>query len=114
MTTPPTIHVVIFRQAGRWVAQCVEVNIAVSAAERDDLARVLTQRIQGQILLDTRSGVEPLSRLGPANPRYREMLEHATRWETVTVPEPWKARLLRLVRRLDWPAPRLKLAAVGG
>jgi len=111
---PPVIHVAVFRQAGRWVAQCVEVNIAVSAAQRDDLLRVLTKRIQGQILLDARSGVAPLSRLGPANPRYRTMLEGATRLDTLTVPEPLKARLLKLIRRLDWPSPTLELAAVGG
>ncbi len=109
----PTIHVVVFRQTGRWVAQCVEVNIAVSAEQRADLPRVLTRRIQGQILLDTRAGVAPLSRLGPANPRYRKMLEGAKAWEVLAVPEPLKARLLRLVRRLEWPAPRLELAAVG-
>ncbi len=112
--TPLTIHVVVFRQAGRWEAQCIEVNIAVSAAQRADLPRVLTRRIQGQILVDTRSGVAPLSRLGPANPRYRKMLESATPLDTLSVPEPLKARLLKLIRRLDWPAPRLELAAVGG
>ena len=109
---PSTINVVVFRQSDRWVAQCIEVNIAVSAERQPDLLRVLTRRIQGQILVDTRKGIEPLSRLGPANPRYSTMLERATPLKSVLVPRTFKARLLGLRRGFEWPAQRLNLAAV--
>ena len=94
------------------MAQCIEVNIAVSAEQQPDLLRLLTKRMQGQILLDTRRGIEPLSRLGPANPRYSAMLERATPLKSVLVPRTFKARLLGLLRGFEWPARRLNLAAV--
>lgn len=116
MAPERTIHVVVFRQSGRWVAQCLEVNLAVSSENQEELLAVLTRRIQGQMIVDARRGIEPLSGLRPANPRYRAMWEksRALPSESRRVSVPLRARLLAFVKRVEWPSRELELAAVRG
>lgn len=114
MAQEGTINVVIFRQSGRWVAQCLEVNIAVSSESHTDLLALLTRRIQGQMIVDARRGIEPLTGLRPANPRYRAMWERASAVPDSSrrIPVPFRARLLGLLRRFELPPQRLSVAEI--
>lgn len=106
----PTITAIVFRQGRLWVAQCLEVDIAVSVESRDDLPKALRQRLQGQMLLDLRHGVAPFSRFGQAPERFWNLLDHSKPWVTEEVPEPMRARVLRLFQHLDNAGRRLELA----
>lgn len=109
----PTITAIVFRQGRLWVAQCLEVNIAVSAESRSVIPKTLRKRLQGQMLLDLRRGIAPFSRFGQARRDYWELLDRAEPWMTEEVPEPLMARVLRAVRHLEGAGRRLKLARVG-
>lgn len=106
----PTITAIVFRQGRLWVAQCLELDIAVSVAERDDLPKALRKRLQSQMLLDLQNGVAPFSRFRRAPERYWSLLDRATPWVTEEVPEPVRARILRLFRHLETAGRRLQLA----
>lgn len=108
----PTITAIVFRQGSLWVAQCLEVNIAVSAESRDALPKTLRKRLQGQMLVDLRRGIAPFSRFGQARRDYWELLDRAEPWMTEEVPEPLVARILRAIRHLDSAGRRLELAHV--
>lgn len=105
-----TIRALVFRQGDLWVAQCLEVNIAVSAESRSAIPKILRRRLQGQMLLDLRRGITPFSRFGQARQDYWELLDRAVPWITEEVPEPLRARILRAFRRLDSGGRRLELA----
>lgn len=108
----PTVTAIVFRQGSLWVAQCLEINIAVSAESRADLPRTLRQRLQGQMLLDLRRGIAPFSQFGQARRDYWELLDRAEPWMSEEVPEPFLARVLRALRHLDSGGRRLELAQV--
>jgi hypothetical protein len=97
----PTITAIVFQQGTGWVAQCSEINIAVSADRREDVPAILRKRLQGQMLLDSKRGVPPFSTFGRARDQYWKLLDEATPWSTQVLPEPFLARLLRMFRRVE-------------
>jgi hypothetical protein len=69
------IHAVAFEHGGRWVAQCLEYDIATQASTLDDLLyefeRILVAHILGA------DGADPFANLSPAPRSFWEMYDRA-------------------------------------
>ena len=92
----PTIRAVVFRQGSRWVAQCLEVNLAISAERPEDLPKRVRNQLRTQIGLDRRRGRQPFSTLRPAPARFFDMWEKSEHWKTVSL----ESRLQDLLRSI--------------
>lgn len=86
MTKQIRLRVVVLREDGWLVAQCLEHNIAVQAQSFDALRVALEEAIAGHIVLDLQAGIEPLSNLAAAPARYFELFESAPRLAEVLHP----------------------------
>jgi hypothetical protein len=100
------IKVLVFREGERWIAQCLEVNFAVSAEERDELLPRLRAQLRGQMVADRRRGVDPLSRFKRAPERFWRMFEAAEPWRDEPLPEPLEARVRGWIARAPSRLPR--------
>ncbi len=72
------VSAVVFRSAsanGRWVAQCIEHDICVSAATLDELSIRLQRQLVSEIANNHRKGRVGLDGIEPAPLRFREMFE---------------------------------------
>ena len=110
-TTDSTIRIVVFEQGDRWVAQCLDFGLAISAARREDLPRRVQSQLLGQLVADLRRGVAPFSSCKPAPTKYWAMYETAEPWLSDRLREPLPVRLLGWFRRQRLPRKRLQLAA---
>ena len=66
---PSTLHVLLLKEEGVWVAQCLEHDIAAQADEREEAVSRLMATIDLHIDADIESGIEPLSKI-PAPPEH--------------------------------------------
>lgn len=73
MEQESTIRVVVFREEGWWVAQCLEVDIAVQAKTEGDLHHELGLALVGRILAADTLGIDPFEGLPRAPKRYWDM-----------------------------------------
>jgi len=72
-----TIRVVVFREEGWWVAQCLDVDIAVQAKTEEDLHYELGLTLVGRILASDALGIEPFEGLPRAPKRYWDLFRDA-------------------------------------
>ena len=67
----------MFREEGRWVAQCLDVDIAVQAKTEGDLPYELGLTLVGRILAADNLGIDPFDGLPRAPERYWDMFRDA-------------------------------------
>lgn len=109
--SPRTLRFVVFRQADRWVAHGLEIHIAISAADRDELPARLRSQLLGQIAADRRRGAQPFSAFKRAPERYWRMFEAAEPLCTEILTPPWWIRVWNLLRRESPDRREIWLAA---
>lgn len=77
MEPESTIRVVVFREEGWWVAQCLEVDIAVQAKTESDLHYELSLTLIGRILAGDSLGIDAFEGLPRAPKRYWDLFRDA-------------------------------------
>jgi len=71
-------RVIVFQHGQYWVAQVLEVDIAVQARDRRELPGRLKRALDAEVTLSQEQNVEPFSMLRPAPARYESMWIGAT------------------------------------
>jgi hypothetical protein len=79
MATERAFRVIVFQHGQQWVAQVLERDIAVQAANLRDLPAKLRRALDAEVTLSNEQGVEPFSTLRPAPARYVAMWNGAGR-----------------------------------
>jgi hypothetical protein len=72
-----TIHAVVFREGGWWIAQCIEHDLVGLARTREALPDALCRQLQTQIEIDLEAGEEPFANLPAAPARFWKMCKAA-------------------------------------
>ncbi len=72
-----TIQAVVFREEGRWVAQCLEYDIATQAESMDGLYDKLGRVLASYLSLAAGQAMSPFDGIPPAPKRYWEMYRGA-------------------------------------
>ena len=86
MRDESVIRAVIFYEGDRWVAQCLDVDIAAQAKDQRDLGYELGRMLVGRIMASEKLGTEPFEGLPPAPKRYWDLFFAATSQTTTLVP----------------------------
>jgi len=73
----PSIQAVVFREEERWVAQCLEYDIATQADSMDGLYDKLGRVLAAYLGLAAEEGTAPFAGIPPAPKRYWEMYRRA-------------------------------------
>lgn len=97
--TPRRIRAVVFRDGDLWVAQCLEVDLAISSRRRDELPKLLRNQLRGQAELDRQRGRAPFSGSRPAPAVFHGLYEESEPWREVRLDGSWAAALKSLVHR---------------
>jgi hypothetical protein len=71
------IRAVLFEEAGWWVAQCLEYDIAIQARTQPALLSELERTLTGHLVVSAETGRKPFESLRSAPRRYWEMYERA-------------------------------------
>lgn len=74
------VHVVVFKDRGWWVAQCLEHNLTASSKEPRELNKKLETVLKVQIEADLEAGKIPFSTLPPAPRRFWTLFQRAELW----------------------------------
>lgn len=69
----PAINVIAFQEAGGWVAQCLQYDIAVQADTLPELQREFRLELVGHVLLNIEHGRGPFDGLAEAPPKFWKM-----------------------------------------
>ncbi|HEY3571028.1 MAG TPA: hypothetical protein VGP73_24070 [Thermoanaerobaculia bacterium] len=72
------IHVVIFRNGERLIAQCLEHDIATQARDVRELLHEVERILSAHILVAEQDGVEPFANVPKAPRRFWQMYKDAT------------------------------------
>jgi len=72
-----SIRAVVFREEGRWVAQCLEYDIATQDDSMDGLYDRLGRVLAAYLGLAAEPGADPFAGIPPAPKRYWEMYRGA-------------------------------------
>lgn len=81
------VRILIFKGRQKWVAQCLEYDIAVQAEDRDQLRAAFGRAVDAERVFCQMKGLEPFERLPSAPQRYFD------RWDQLAAGEsrePWK------------------------
>lgn len=89
--TGGTVHAVIFKQEGWWVAVCLEHYFATQARSLVEIDYQLQRSLVGYLAIAKDQGAAPFEGLPPAPKKYWDMFNAAE-------------RLPRTVRAFDFPA----------
>ncbi len=74
----PTINVVAFQEAGGWVAQCLQYDIAVQANSLADLQREFQVELASHVFFNIERGRAPFDGLDEAPPKFWKMYSEGT------------------------------------
>lgn len=85
------VDVVIYKNGEHWVAQGLQLDILVYAAEPNTLPQMFVQALNAEVARATKHGQKPFARIPPAEKRYFEMFKAST--ITVLVEEPLHVRM---------------------
>ena len=72
------VRVVVFRDRGWWVAQCLEHDLCTSSRKLEDLPGQLASQLRLQVVLDRKNGRQPFEGLPRAPKKYWDLYEQAT------------------------------------
>ena len=81
---PDTIRVVMFEEAGQWVAQCLEYDIAAQGPDLDSLNERLDVILKAELRESLARHGTPFAGIGPAPDRYQRMWDRRVRSLDVT------------------------------
>jgi len=73
------VSILLVREEDRWVAQCLDYDIAAQGRSLSDVKQAFAKMFIGQILVDLHHSVEPLSTFSRAPEKYWKQFEHAER-----------------------------------
>ena len=74
------LSVLLVREGDLWVAQCLQYDIAAQGKTITEAKHAFCRTVSGQVCVDLRHHVEPLSGFLPAPRVY---------WERSLAPQPW-------------------------
>jgi hypothetical protein len=111
-TQSSRFRAVIFFDRGWWVAQCLEVDLCVSAKTRDALPKKLARQLRGQAILDASRGKRPFEMLPRAPEKFWRMYSEATEMGAEELQEPWLFRILNAIRGIPGLRAELTFATV--
>lgn len=100
MSPDTALRVVIFREGDRCVAQCLELDLAVSHLAQTELLPLLRRRLRAQAALDRRSGREPFGQFRPAPQRYWQLYQAGRPWDASGIAEDQRSLFRRWFARL--------------
>lgn len=107
-----SFRAVIFFDRGWWVAQCLEVDLCVSAKTRDALPKKLARQLRGQAALDASRGRRPFEMLPKAPEKFWRMYSEGKAMGPEELKEPWLFRILSALRGVPRLQAELTLATV--
>ena len=87
-TTSNTIRVIVFKDEGLWVAQCLEYDIGAQADDLDALSDRLLVTLKAEINESVERHGEPFAGIPPAPKRFHLMWDRRPRSIEVT-PAAW-------------------------
>lgn len=97
--TPRLIRAVVFRDGELWVAQCLEIDLAISSRRRDELPKLVRNQLRGQAELDRQRGRAPFSASRPAPAAFHRLYEESEPWQEVRLEGSWADAMKRLLHR---------------
>jgi len=103
---------VIFFDRGWWNAQCLEVDLCVSAKTRDALPKKLARRLRGQASLDVSRGKRPFEMLPRSPEKFWRMYSEGKAMGSEKLKEPWLLRAWNAIRGIPGLRAELTLATV--
>lgn len=81
MASSKTLKVLLLKEGDRWIAQCLEFDIATQGTTISDSLDNFCEVFAGQIAFDLAHNREPLSDKKPAPPWYWQVSNHAEKLE---------------------------------
>ena len=105
MTTYTIDVVLLERDPGEWVAQCLQYDIGAQAGNLPDLLYELQRSIVGHTVIAIENGLEPMKCLSPAPQEYWDM------WNAANIDVRGEALPFRTLEERPAIVPRLKIAA---
>ncbi len=87
-----TLRVLLLKEEGGWVAQCLEYDIAARGASVEEAQINFRDTLLGQLELDRQRGREPFAGKKPAPPWYWQTLQRSKRLaDPISLKSPKKA-----------------------
>lgn len=107
----PIINIVAFQEAGGWVAQCLQYDIAAQADSFAELKREMIRAIVSHIIINVERGRAPFEGLKEAPSKFWKMYGEATPLNDESLPVEWPspAQSTPEASALD-VAPKFKIA----
>lgn len=68
-----SIRVIIFKEGGKWVAQCLEYDIGAQADELDDLKQRLVCAVEAELRASLKANGKPFDGIAAAPDYFRKM-----------------------------------------
>jgi hypothetical protein len=99
-------RVVIFQEKSRWIAQCLEYDVASDGETILDAIDMFIFAMKGNAELAIKNGDVPFSKLKPAPQKYFDLYEKAVLLSPdLKFPTPWPSR------EVESSVPEFKVAA---
>jgi hypothetical protein len=95
---PLAVRAVIYQDRGRWLAQCLEVDLCTSADDHAELIRKVSSQLRLQIMLDIAAGRRPFQDLPRAPQRFWDMHSTSTPLPAIQIRQSWLGHLLWILR----------------
>lgn len=86
ISQPLELRILVFKGRRKWVAQCLEFDIAAQADRREDLRDSFVRAVEAEVEFCGSHDLTPLRRLPQAPPRYFETWDQL---QTVATAEVW-------------------------
>jgi hypothetical protein len=83
-----TIRVIVFKEDGQWVAQCLEVDVCAQADDLDMLSERLMVTLKAELKESLERNGKPFAGIDPAPKRFHMMWDRRPRSVEVN-PAPW-------------------------
>jgi hypothetical protein len=81
--TPRVLRAVVYFDGELWVAQCLEVDLAISSRQRDELPNLVRNQLRGQAELDRQRDRAPFSASRPAPEAFHSLYVESEPWQEV-------------------------------
>lgn len=105
------ISAVIFKDRGRWLAQCLEYDLCTSAKDHQELIRKVKSQLRLQIMLDLAEGRQPFQGLPRAPQRFWQMHSTSTPLPEIQIRHSWLGSLFWALRGRSRVQAKIALAA---
>jgi hypothetical protein len=75
---PIYIRVLVFKESGQWLAQCLERDLVAQAPSEQEAMDSFIRLLKGRLVRDLNNGKEPLQNLPPAPSRFLDAWNRLT------------------------------------